>query len=312
MNLFKTKAFIEQHIHGAYGVDFLNCDEDALLFVSEKLFENGVTIFLPTLATAPIEILKKQIAIIKNVMKIQLQQKNKMAKIFGVNLEACFIASEKSGIHDRTQLLAPTIENYSLIEDEIIKIVTIAPELDKNNVLTNYLSSKAVKVFAGHTQASDLSSVDGVTHLFNAMNGLHHREKTTALSALSDDNIYCEIILDGHHVNYELAKIVLKAKQRDKIILISDALPLAKSNLDKIEFCSKIIFNNGGIAQDENGVFAGSTLLLSDIVKKLVQNNITNLEQACEMASNSSRLFDIEYNDCIVWDDKLNIVDVIS
>ncbi len=313
MNTITTNAIIEQHLHGAYGVDFLNCNEDELLNCAKSFVKDGVTMFLPTLATAPVEILKRQIEVIRNSMIIQdkLSRKEQGAKIYGVNLEACFISAEKKGIHDHLQLVAPTVENFKLIEDEVIKIVTIAPELDKNYELTNYLKDKRVKVFAGHTTASDLSMLDGVTHIFNAMSGISHREKSTAVSAMIEDNIFCEIILDGYHVDYDVAKLFLRAKPLEKTILISDALPIAHSNKEKMEFCSKTIYLKDGKATDENGTIAGSSMLLSDIVKKVVQNGLMTLENAAQAASNSSKLFGIEFNDKIVWDESLNITDVI-
>jgi len=309
MGLIKTRAIIEQHLHGAYGVDFLNCTADELIECS-KLFENdGVTMFLPTLATAPVEILKRQISVIKTAMALQ-KKEPKGARIFGINLEACFISPEKKGIHDVSQLLPLTVENFKLLEDEAVKLVTIAPELDKNSELTNYLHSKNIKVFAGHTQAYDLHNMDGVTHLFNAMEGIAHRKKNTVTSALLADNLYCELIADGYHVDYDNVKLVLKVKPLDKVILISDALPIASSGKDEMEFCSKKIYLKDGRAADMNGTLAGSSMLLPEIVRKLVKNNLLTIEQAACAASNSAGLFGLDFNDCIYWDEDLNIVDV--
>ena len=309
MSLIKTNAIIEQHLHGAYGVDFLNCSLEELAFCAKKFFEDGVVMFLPTLATAPIEVLQRQIKIIKSAMGL-LEKEYKTAKILGVNLEACFISPAKKGIHDETQLLDLSVCNFKKLEDEVIRLVTIAPEMDSAGVFVNYLHSKKIKVFAGHTMAHDLSSVDGVTHLFNAMSGINHREKNTVTSALLNDNLYCELIADGFHVDYDNVKLVLKVKPLDKVILISDALPIAKSNKNEMEFCSKKIYLRDGKATDVNGVIAGSSMLLTDIIRKLVQNNILELQLLCELASNTSRLFGLKNNNYILWDEDLNIVEV--
>ena len=304
-----TNAFIEQHIHGAYGVDFLNCSVDELLYCAQRLKKDGVAVFLPTIATAPIEVLKKQINTVKEAVLAQ-EKGVQGAKIFGANLEACFISPLKKGIHDENQLLSPTVDNFKLLEDDVIKIVTLAPELDKNFELTKYLKSKNIKVFAGHTTAYDLSQVDGVTHIFNAMAGIEHRKQNTVTSALLDDNLYCEIIADGYHINYDNVKLVLKTKPKDKVILISDALPIAGSDKTEMEFCSKKVYLKDGKATDKNGTLAGSSMLLPHIVKKLVSENIILLEDACKMASNSAKLFNIDFQDKIVWDEKLNIIEV--
>ena len=308
MGVVKTSVLFDQHLHGAFGIDFLTCNEYELIDCAKKLLKIGVGGFCPTLATAPIGILKRQIGVISSAMKMQQEKKAGGSKIYGINLEACFISPEKRGIHDESQLLGPTIDNFKLFENDNIKIVTLAPELDKNLMLTNYLKSKGIKVFAGHTQAYNLDRMDGVTHLFNAMAGISHRRENTVTSALLNDNLYCELIADGCHISYDNIKLVLKTKPNDKIILISDALPIAGSGAKEMTFCSKKIYLKDDCATDATGTLAGSAMLLPEIVQKLVKNNITSLENAVKMASNSCQLFNINLsNQYILWDDNLNI-----
>lgn len=308
MGIVKTNVLFDQHLHGAFGIDFLMCNEYELIDCAKKLLKIGIGAFCPTLATAPIGILKRQIGVISSAIKMQQEKKAGGAKIYGINLEACFIAPEKRGIHDESQLLLPTIENFKLFENENIKIVTIAPELDKNLGLTNYLKAKGIKVFAGHTQAYDLNRMDGVTHLFNAMSGISHRRENTVTSALLNDNLYCELIADGCHINYDNIKLVLKTKPHDKIILISDALPIAGSEDTEMTFCSKKIYLKDDCATDATGTLAGSSMLLPDIIKKLIKNNVSSLDDAVLMASNSCKLFGIDLsNQYLLWDDELNI-----
>lgn len=307
MGIVKTNVFFDQHIHGAFGIDFLMCNEYELIDCAKKLLKAGVGAFCPTLATAPIGILKRQISVISNAIKMQQEKKAGGAKIYGINLEACFISPEKKGIHDESQLLLPSIDNFKLFENENIKIVTIAPELDKNLELTNYLKAKGIKVFAGHTQAYDLERMDGVTHLFNAMAGISHRRQNTVTSALLNDNLYCELIADGCHINYDNIKLVFKTKPLDKIILISDALPIAGSDEIEMTFCSKKIYLKNDCATDCAGTLAGSAMLLPDIVKKIIKNNISTFDNVIKMATNSYSLFNIELqNQYLLWDEDLN------
>ena len=307
MGIVKTDVFFDQHIHGAFGIDFLMCNEYELIDCAKKLLKRGIGAFCPTLATAPIGILKRQIGVISSAIKLQQEKKAGGAKIYGINLEACFISPEKKGIHDENQLLLPTIENFKLFENENIKLITIAPELDKNLTLTNYLKSKGIKVFAGHTQAYDLNRMDGVTHLFNAMAGISHRRENTVTSALLNDNLYCELITDGCHINYDNIKLVFKTKPIEKIILISDALPIAGSKDTEMTFCSKKIYLKDDCATDSSGTLAGSAMLLPDIVKKLVKNNITDIQNAVKMATNSCSLFNTNLqNQYLLWDEDLN------
>lgn len=256
----KKTLILEQHIHGAFGVDFNTAGVNEILEVAEKLYNCGVAAFFPTLVTDSVENIKRQISVIKEAAK-------KCSMILGIHLEGIFINSEKKGIHNPEHFLPLTVENYKLIEDEFIKIVTLAPELDEG--LISYLHSKGVKVQAGHCVGSDLSNVDGVTHTFNAMSGINHRQGSTALSALINDNIYTEIIADGIHVSDEVLKLLFKSKPTDRIILISDALPITKSDLSEVVFADSKIYYDGVKATSSDGTIAGSTMLVSEMVERL-------------------------------------------
>ncbi len=255
----KTPLLIEQHLHGAFGIDFNTAGVNDVLFVAEKLYEHGIGGFFPTLVTDSVENIKRQIAVIKDASKSS-------KAILGIHLEGIFINPEKKGIHNPEHFLPLTVENYKLIEDEFIKIVTLAPELDEG--LIDYLRSKGVKVQAGHCVGGDLSRVDGVTHLFNAMSGISHRGKSTALSALVED-VYTEIIADGVHVSDDALKLVFKSK--DKVILISDALPITNSDMKETVFADSKIYYDGVKATSADGTIAGSTTLLDGIVKRLIK-----------------------------------------
>lgn len=249
---------LEQHIHGAYGIDFNTCNTEEVLFLADKLYEHGIGAFFPTLVTDSVENINRQVSIIKKA-----SEQNK--RILGIHLEGIFINPDKKGIHNSKHFLDLTIENYKLIEDEFIKIVTLAPELDKG--LVEYLQSKKVKVQAGH--CTGWGKVDGVTHLFNAMEGITHRNVGTALKALVEDDVYTEIIADGVHVNDETLKLLFKSKPLNKIILISDALPITHSNLKETVFADSKIYYDGIKATSANGTIAGSTSLLDTIIKRL-------------------------------------------
>ena len=122
----------------------------------------------------------------------------------------------------------------------------------------------------------DLSKCGGVTHLFNAMKGISHREKSTALSALIDDNLYTEVIADGVHLSDEALKLIFKTKPISKIILISDSLPVTHGNLKETVFAGEKIYYDGERAVSKSGTLAGSTMLIYDIVKRLISKNMFN------------------------------------
>ena len=153
----KTPLIIEQHLHGAYGVDFNKAGVDDIVALSYKLRKIGIGGFFPTLVTDSVENTKRQIGIIKEAAA-------KCSGILGIHLEGIFINSAKKGIHNPEHFLPLTVDNFKKIEDDFIKIVTLAPELDEG--LIDYLKSKSIKVQAGH--CTGWGNVDGATHTFNA------------------------------------------------------------------------------------------------------------------------------------------------
>lgn len=304
-SLIKTNGLIEQHIHGAFGVDFSKSSSDEIIMLAKKLPEHGISMFFPTLVTDSIENLKKQI----NEIKIAQKKLHKgSAKIIGIHLEGPFISPEKRGIHNINNILKPNIEDFKKIEDGIIKIVTIAPELDYNLELCSYLKSKNIKVSAGHTLATEIEFANQVTHLFNAMGTIDHKNSSTATLALNDDNIYTEVIADSIHINDEVLKLIFKTKPTDKIILISDALPITESKESEMNFAGEQIFLKDNIAKNKNGTIAGSTMLLDKIIKNLATKNILPLEKAIQMATTNLQTYhNLKNNSYIYWDENLNI-----
>ena len=297
----KTRLLIEQHIHGAYGVDFNKASVDEIVYLSKKLLTHGIGGYFPTLVTDSIENIKRQITVIKDASK-----SDEGAKILGIHLEGIFINPKKKGIHNQNHFLPVTIKDFKLFEDEFIKIVTLAPEFDKG--LLPYLRDKGIKVQAGHCVSGNLNLVDGITHLFNAMSGISHREPSTALSALCNDNIYTEIICDGIHVSDDIIKLTTRVKPSDKIILISDALPITYSNLTETDFADETVYYDGVSAKSKDGTIAGSTTLLDGIIKRLHNIGLLNLEYI----NNPYNYHNINLDGEIVWDEDFNIIEVIQ
>lgn len=309
---YKSKLLVEQHFHGCYGVNFSTCGSDEILLLAKKLLNHGIGGFYPTLVTDSVENIRQQIERIKAAKALQGNSENsEMAMILGIHIEGVFINPAKKGIHDETLFLAPTVENYKLIEDEFIKVVTLAPELDQGGELSRYLTMQGVKVQAGHCVGADLSGCHGVTHLFNAMSGISHRDSSTALSALVDDSVYVEIIADGIHLSDDIIELVFKSKSAEKIILTSDSLPIAQSNLQKMNFAGSEIFYDGKKAMSSVGTLAGSTVILDKIVQRLALKNPENFEKYVKMASdNLYEYHGINLDGCVYWDEDFNIVAV--
>ena len=293
----KTPLIIEQHFHGAYGVDFNTASADDIAELAVKLKKIGIGGFFPTLVTDSVENIKRQIEVIKHASE-------KVPEILGVHLEGIFINPLKKGIHNPEHFMPLTVENYRKIEDDFIKIVTLAPELDEG--LVEYLKGvrKGVKVQAGHCVG--WGSVDGATHTFNAMSPVSHRGVSTALSALVDDSAYAEIIGDGVHVSDEALKLFFKSKPKDKVILISDSLPITYSELKETVFADSKIYYDGDKATSKDGTIAGSTKLLPEIIKILGQKGMFEPQYI----ENVYKYHNIEPKGEIEWNEEFEIADI--
>ena len=271
--------YIDIHTHGGFGVNFNNCSKDDILNFAQLAEKRNIVGFLPTLATDEIKKITNQI---EKIIEAKDEQKNG-AKIIGIHLEACFLNPEKSGIHKKEYFLEPNVENWEKIfkkYEKDIKIVTLAPELDENNKLQKYLISKGIKVQAGHTMAEDAGLCDGITHMFNAMPPLSHKKDNITSQALVDNNIFVEFIGDLIHTTKNMAKLLFGIKDKSKIMLVSDSLPIAHSGLDEIEFCNHKVFKNG---KGEGGELAGSVKFLDEIAQNLINKKIITEADADKM-----------------------------
>lgn len=321
----KTKLLIEQHFHGAFGVNFNTATVDDILFLSKEILKYGIGGIFPTLVTDSVENINRAVAVIKEAAA---RQSKDMAKILGIHLEGIFINEKKKGIHNPVHFLAPTVENYKLLEDDFIKIVTLAPELNVD--LIEYLKENGIKVQAGHCVGGDLTGCTGTTHTFNAMEGISHRGKSTALSALINDDLYSEVIADGVHVSDDALKLFFKCKPADKVILVSDCLPctaysplpLGEGRISTrgtsvrnsgegiwaFDFADSEIFYDGERAASKDGTLAGSTTLLPDIINRLHSVGMFNPQ----FIENPYNYHNIDIEGSVEWDDDWNILQICA
>lgn len=312
----QTKLIIEQHFHGCFGIDFNKATVEDVLYLSKEILKYGIGGIFPTLVTDSVENIKRATSVIKEAAS---RQTAGMAKILGIHLEGIFINPEKKGIHNPVHFMLPTIENYKLVEDDFIKIVTLAPELvpganskkdEEANSLISYLRSKNIKVQAGHCVGGDLTGCTGATHLFNAMSGVAHRGETTALSALVEDEIYTEIIGDGIHVSDKALELVFKAKPIDKVLLISDSLPITCSDLKEMVFADEKVYYDGVKATSKEGTIAGSTTMIPKIIKRLKNVGLVDDNQIFQLIQNPYDYHNVELEGSVEWDNYWNVVEV--
>ncbi|MGH2416287.1 MAG: N-acetylglucosamine-6-phosphate deacetylase, partial [Microcystaceae cyanobacterium] len=230
---------VDLQINGALGLAFPDLAEKHLSFLSkicDYLWCQGVDAFLPTIVTTSVENIQRSLSVIKAFMDThKAETQAPTARVLGVHLEGPFLNDEKRGAHPAEYLLAPTLENVKWVlgdDASVVKILTLAPELDVTDEVIPYLRSLGIMISLGHSQATAQEAKQAfnlgasmVTHAFNAMPSLHHREPGLLGEAILNKNVYCGLIADGQHVCPTMIELLLRASHSEKgVFLVSDAL----------------------------------------------------------------------------------------
>jgi len=275
--------------------------QDFLLLESicDWLWNQGVDGFCPTIVTTSIAKIQRSLATVAEF--IQHQASNPAtAKILGVHLEGPFLNYEKRGAHPQEYLLELTIDNLKKVIGQyqsMIKIITLAPELDPTVETISYLKSQGIIISLGHSLATEVQAnkafslgASMVTHAFNAMPSLHHRQPGLLGAAITNSQVFCGLIADGNHVCSTMMQILLKASDGDRgIFLVSDALSPMGLTDGIYPWDNRKITVTKGTARLDNGTLAGTTLPLLVGVQNLVKWGICEPETAIAMATNSPR-----------------------
>jgi N-acetylglucosamine-6-phosphate deacetylase len=233
-------------------------------------------------------------------MAIQLAEQSGSAKIIGVHLEGPFLNHEKRGAHPAQYLLTPTVETVQWIlgdYNHIVKLITLAPELDPTNEVIPYLCSQGIHISLGHSQATVEEAETAfklgasmVTHAFNAMPPLHHRHPGLLGAAILNPNIYCGLIADGQHVCPMMIEFLLRASEQENgIFLVSDALSPIGLPDGIYPWDARQIEVSNGTARLAGGTLAGTTLPLLVGVENLVKWGICSPGIAIALATESPR-----------------------
>ena len=225
-------GFVDVHVHGWGGHDAMG-DEAALDGMARALLRRGVTSFLPTAVTAPLEELTRFADRVRAWMP---SAPGDGAEPLGFNLEGPFLAEAKRGAHDAAHLRAPASAPRETLEALVdgLRVTTVAPELEGATDLIGWLHGQGVAVSVGHSAAGVETSwgafeagARSTTHLFNAMTGVDHRSPGLAVAALLEDDAYVELIADHVHVHPAVWPLITRLKRPDRLLLVSDALAIA-------------------------------------------------------------------------------------
>lgn len=283
-------GFIDIHVHG-YGGHDATGEPSALDGMARALLRRGVTSFLPTAPSLAADELPRFAARVRAWMPAAPEDG---AEPLGFNLEGPFLAPARRGAHAPEVLQVPASFDRAAIEPLVdgLRVMTIAPELDGALELVRTLAARGVAVSLGHSGATLDDARGGyragartTTHLFNAMTGLDHRAPGLAVAALTDDDVYAELIADGHHVHPAVWPIVTRTKPRDRLLLVSDALPAAGTGDGRTSIGRLAVEIRGGRATlSGTDTLAGSVIALDSAVRNLVSHG-TSLPGAVAAAS---------------------------
>ncbi len=286
-------GFIDLHVHGANGSDVMDANQEALINISQTLAKEGTTSFLATTMTAGEKDIEKALLSVREVM--EKSENDLGAKLLGVHLEGPFLSPEKVGAQRADKIMAPNIayiEKWQTQSNHAIKLITLAPELPNSLELIQFLKQKNIIASVGHTNATfseTCAAIDAgcshVTHLFNAMRGIHQREPGVVTAALLSDQVYVELILDGIHLHPSIVQMILKLKGREKIILVTDAMR-AKCLRDGVyDLGGQSVTVKHNIATLQDGTLAGSVLKMNSALKNILQFTNCDLSDAIKMTS---------------------------
>ena len=294
-------GFIDVHNHGAVGVDVNEANVDDLQEVGKFLAANGVTAWLPTFVPDSDENYRKVIGAIEEVIRIQ--EDLPIAQIVGVHYEGVF-ANEKMCGALRPEFFK-TFTGRELSDlptlSSGVHLTTYAPEIEGGIQLTKELRRQNWIPSIGHTRA-DFATLEAafesgaqhVTHLFNAMTGVHHRDIGVAGWALTKDEISCEIIADGIHVHPKMLKFAFDNKPSDKLLLVSDSVAPTGLGDGDYKLWGENISVVDGKTQNERGSIAGSVITMLDAVKMYLSLGVSEVEVSKMASANPAKLLGLD------------------
>lgn len=286
-------GFIDVHIHGVNGADTMDASKEALETMIDVLPREGTTSFLATTITQASEQIEK--ALINAGEFIEQQPNRGKAEILGIHLEGPFVNEAKAGAQPLEHIIDPNLDlfkRWQIQSKGNIRLVTLAPELPGGLELIRYLRETGVIASIGHTNAAYEEVQDAikaganhVTHLFNQMSGLHHREPGVVGAAFLHDELKAEIIVDGIHVRPEMVKLAFKQKQSKGLLLITDSMRAKCLKNGIYDLGGQAVTVKGEKAFLSNGTLAGSILKFSDSVLNMLEYTGCSLTEVVEMAS---------------------------
>lgn len=317
-----SPGFVDIHIHGYDGVDTMDGAVEDIQIIAKGIPSNGVTSFLPTTMTMAREDITTALESVRTAMSVQRAKVG--AEILGVHMEGPFLNVAFKGAQNEAYFQEPDAQ-YVKDNQDIVRHITVAPEIDgAMDFIRDLEQNTTISIAMGHTAATFEQAMAGieagadhVTHIFNAMTGLHHREPGVVGAALAS-NATCEMICDTIHVHPGLFKMIHKVKGPDKLILVTDCMRAGGKEDGEYSLGGQKVFLKDGSARLEDGTLAGSVVKLNDAVKNMMDHTDIPVEEAVQYvtinpatvinAQDSKGTLDIGKDaDITIFDEDINI-----
>lgn len=293
---YLTPGLIELHFNGALGCNLNQTTITEVQSLLQRLPAFGITSVLFTVITGPLTDMLSAIHTLEEVIHHKVPYH---CRPLGIHLEGPFINPAFRGTHPASEVRPLNPQDLTVLLSPQTKMMTLAPEFDPDGHMIGHLTRQGIRVSIGHSNATHnqfrqalRKGANSVTHLYNAMRPLHHREPGIIASSLCEDDVFVQFIGDGAHVHPEAIRLILRTKPRDKILLTSDASPLAGlGDGSKGSFSLQTVTVQGNQVINQEGGLAGSGKLVHDCMKNMVKWQLCDLGTALQFASLNPALF---------------------
>ena len=269
-------GLIDVHIHGAMGADFSDGDAEGLRKMARYLLREGITAFAPASMTLPYDVLEKAFATGK---ALHDASPSDCSRLMGIHMEGPYFSEKKKGAQNGAYLKSPDFAGFNALYDGcggLIRIVDVAPELpgaaefvEKAKALCTVSIAHTDSDY-DHAKAAVDAGVTHLTHLYNAMPGIHHRNPGVIPATAENKNVRAEIISDGTHVHPASVRLAFQIFGGNRMVLISDALRCCGMPKGEYELGGQTVYLDTGVGRLADGTIAGSVTNLYECMRRAI------------------------------------------
>jgi N-acetylglucosamine-6-phosphate deacetylase len=304
-----TPGFIDMHIHGAAGHDFMEATPAAIAEIGTFLARHGTTSYVATTVTASAEKVVEAARGLGQIIRAYRSSDHASGPVaaepLGVHFEGPFLNTIRRGAHPAADIQKPHLESLKKFIEAAggtALVLALAPELDERLEVLEYARSQGIRVGIGHSNATFEEAERGIAagathavHIYNAMRPFSHRDAGIIGASLTDDRLCVELICDGLHVEPAAVRLVVKAKGISRIILITDSLSATGMPDGRYQLGLFTINVVGGVCRTDEGNLAGSSIVLEQAVRNLSKFTGISFKDCLPCATlNPARLLGVE------------------